>query len=183
MMMTKEKVKVRIPVLLTTMTMVALLLVGNSNSATSTAVRLISQTTVAPELSQPAEATPQGATRFSSAYTALTKCGSGMTKKEEKEAESHGSDIPTRCKSYGGYDVYIYYSACSSIFSLEKGEESIPLGMQAVGWNQKTVEWRLANGKPFAFIMRVYDYAGNDECAMAGKITGESLIARGTQGL
>src|ERR1700752_5366471 len=58
----------------------------------------------------------QRATRFTSAYTTLTKCGSGMTKKEEKEAEAKGSDIPTRCKGYGGYDVYIYYSACSSNF-------------------------------------------------------------------
>src|SRR5437867_4149698 len=68
----------------------------------------------------PAGTTTQAATRFSSGYTALTKCGSGMTKKEEKEAAAQSSDIPTRCKGYGGYDVYIYYSACSSIFSLEK---------------------------------------------------------------
>lgn len=124
----------------------------------------------------------QPATRFSSGYTALTKCGSGMTKKEEKEAEAQGSDIPTRCKGYGGYDVYIYYSACSSIFSLENGEERIQLGNQAVGWKQKTVEWRLANGKPFAIIMRVYVYAGNAQCATGGKITGESLIVKGLKG-
>ena len=122
------------------------------------------------------------ATRFSSAYTTLTKCGSGMTKKEEKEAEEHGSDIPTRCKGYGGYDVYIYYSACASIFSLDKGEESISLATQAVDWKQKTVEWRLANGKPFAVIMRVYDYAGDDLCTSNGKITGSSLIVRGLKG-
>ena len=121
-------------------------------------------------------------TRFSSAYTTLTKCGSGMTKKEEREAEKNGSDIPTRCKGYGGYDVYIYYSACSSIFTLAKGDESISLGMQAVNWKQKTVEWRLANGKPFAVIMRVYDYAGDDLCASNGKITGSSLIVKGLKG-
>lgn len=123
----------------------------------------------------------QGAS-FTSAYTALTKCGSGMTKKEEKEAEENGSDIPTRCKGYGGYDVYIYYSACSSNFSLEKGDENIGLGMQAVDWKQKNVEWRLANGKPFAIIMRVYDYARSSECATGGKITGESLMVRGLKG-
>ena len=124
----------------------------------------------------------QGATRFTSAYTTLTKCGSGMTKKEEKEAEANGSDIPTRCKGYGGYDVYIYYSACSSNFSLDKGDENIPLGMQAVDWKQKSVEWRMANGKPFAIIMRVYDYAGDNECATGGKITSESLMIRGLKG-
>lgn len=120
--------------------------------------------------------------RFSSAYSPLTKCGSGMTKKEEREAEQQGSDIPTRCKGYGGYDVYIYYSACASIFTLDKGEENISLGMQALAWKQKTVEWRLADGKPFAVIMRVYDYVGNDLCATAGKITGSSLIVKGLKG-
>jgi len=124
----------------------------------------------------------QAPTRFSSGYTALTKCGSGMTKKEEKEAEKQGSDIPTRCKGFGGYDVYISYSACASMFSLEKGEESISLGMQAVDWKQKTVEWRLANGKPFALIMRVYEYSGNDECAIGRKIIGESLMVKGLKG-
>jgi hypothetical protein len=127
-------------------------------------------------------ATAQAATRFSSGYTALTKCGSGMTKKQEKESEAQGSDIPTRCKGYGGYDVYIYYSACSSVFSLEKGDEKISLAEQAIGWKQKTIEWRLANGKPFAIIMRVYDYAGNEQCATGGKITGESLIVKGLKG-
>ena len=127
-----------------------------------------------------AEAEPP--VRFSSAYSSLTKCGSGMTKKEEREAEKQGSDIPTRCKGLGGYDVYIYYSACASIFTLDKGDENISLGMQAVGWKQKTVEWRLANGKPFAVIMRVYDYAGTDLCQSDGKITGSSLIVKGLKG-
>jgi len=68
------------------------------------------------------------------------------------------------------------------MFSLEKGKESIPLRMQAVDWKQKTVEWRLANGKPFALIMRVYSYAGNEYCGTDGKIIGESLIVRGLKG-
>jgi hypothetical protein len=105
-----------------------------------------------------------------------------MTKQEEKEAEEHGSDIPTRCKGPGGYDIYIYYSACSSIISADKGEESIPLATQAVDWKQKTVEWRMANGKPFAVIMRVYEYRGDEQCATGGKIIGESLIIKGLKG-
>ena len=141
-------------------------------AATSSA-RLAPPTTGAPAPS---------ATRFSSAYTNLTKCGSGMTKKEEREAEKNGSDIPTRCKGYGGYDVYIYYSACASIFTLDKGDENISLGMQTVNWTQKTVEWRLANGKPFAVIMRVYDYAGDNLCESNGKTTGSSLIVKGLKG-
>lgn len=163
----------RIPVLVTGIALALLLLVSGGNLSSSAA-----RSVVAPMPTVSA----QGATRFSSLYSSLTKCGSGMTKKEEKEAEEQGSDIPTRCRGRGGYDVYIYYSACSSNFSLTKGEENISLGMQAIEWKQKTVEWRLANGKPFAIIMRVYDYAGSDECATGGKITGESLIVRGLKG-
>jgi len=122
------------------------------------------------------------APRFSSAYTGLTKCGSGLTRKEEKEAEKHGSDIPTRCKGFGGYDVYIYYSACSSHFTLDRGDETIQLAMQAVDWKQKTVEWRMAGGKPFAVIMRVYEYGGDDHCTAGGKIISESLMIKGLKG-
>jgi hypothetical protein len=105
-----------------------------------------------------------------------------MTRKEEKEAEKQGSDIPTRCKGPGGYDIYIYYSACASFITAVKGDESISLSMQAVNWKQKTVEWRLANGKPFAVIMRDYEYSGDDLCTTDGKITGESLIVKGLMG-
>jgi hypothetical protein len=125
----------------------------------------------------------QGTTRFSSVYSSLTNCGSGMTKKEEREAEKHGSDIPSRCKGFGGYVVDISYSACSSNFSLSKGDENIPLGMQAIDYKQKTIEWRLANGKPFAIIMRSYEYAGNDQCATGGKVTKETLVVTGLKGL
>ena len=40
----------------------------------------------------------------------------------------------------------------------------------------------MANGKPFAVIMRVYEYGGNDLCATGGKIIGESLIVKGLKG-
>jgi hypothetical protein len=119
---------------------------------------------------------------FSSSYTDLTKCGSGMTKKEEREAEKNGSDIPSLCKGYDGYNVFISYSACASSFSITKGDENISLGMQSVGWKQKTVEWRMANGKPFAVIMRFYEYEGDDLCSSGGKIKSESLMVRGLKG-
>jgi hypothetical protein len=127
-------------------------------------------------------AAPQTNPVFTSSYSPLTKCGSGMTKKEEREAEKHGQDIPTLCKGYGGYSVSIDYSACASSFRITKGEEDISLGMQSVGWKQKTIEWRMANGKPFAVIMRFYEYEGDDLCANGGKIKSESLIVRGLKG-
>ena len=129
-----------------------------------------------------ATATGAAAPAFTSQYTTLLKCGSGMTKKEEREAEQNGSDIPSKCKGLDGYSVDISYSACSSSFSLRRGDESISLGMQAIDWKQKTVEWRLADGKPFAVIMRVYEYVGNDMCSTAGKIKSESLMVQGLKG-
>jgi hypothetical protein len=159
------------PILLTAFTLIILALDGNASMSSA-------EKFVAPA----APVTIQTATRFSSNYTALTKCGSGMTKQEEKEAEEHGSDIPTRCKGYGGYDIYVSYSACASDIRAEKGAESIQLASQAVDWKQKTVEWRMANRKPFAVILRVYEYGGDDQCATGGKITGEFLVVKGLKG-
>jgi hypothetical protein len=171
---TKEKDMKRVPLMLTVIALAMLALVVVGSTLTASARRFVA--------AMPTVVSVQGATNFSSAYTGLTKCGSGMTKKEENEAEQRGTDIPTRCKGYGGYDVYIYYSACSSQFSLMKGDENISLGMQAIDWKQKTVEWRMANNKPFAIILRVYEYAGDDLCATNGKVTGEALIVRGLKG-
>lgn len=166
----------KLPVLLTTFALAVMSMFASNNGSTC-------PTSPAPSLLAGMRgATDNTARRFSSTYTALTNCGSGMTKKEEREAEKQGSDIPTRCKGPGGYSIYIYYSACSSHFSVEKGDASISLSTEEVGWKQKRVEWRLADGKPFAVIMRTYDYSGDDQCATGGKITGESLIVKGLKG-
>ena len=132
--------------------------------------------------------TTQSKPRFSSRYTSLTGrgCGSGMTKKEEREAEEHGTDLPTRCKGPGGYEISVGYSACSAQLSVEKGAESYPLIMQSGDFKQNTVEWRMAQayGKtiPFAVILREYEYAGDDHCATGGKVTAEFLIVKGLKG-
>ncbi len=170
LMMTNERVSIRLLVLLTT-TALLLLSLGSASGRLS-----------APPPAHPESPTGQGATRFSSAYTSLTKCGSGMTKKEEKEAEAQGSDIPSHCQGPDGYYLDVSYSACSSSFEVVKGETRINVAMQTVGFPQKTVEWRLANGKPFAVILRVYEYSGNDQCATSGKIIGSSLAVKGLKG-
>jgi hypothetical protein len=144
---------------------VCLLLIGAAYVRTSTATETVQAKPV-----------------FNSRYTTLTKCGSGMTKKEERDAEKHGSDIPSKCQGLDGYFVDISYSACASSFILTRGDENISLGMQAIDWKQKTVEWRMANGKPFAIIMRIYEYAGDNLCDNGGKIKGESLMVRGLKG-
>ncbi|MBC8031855.1 MAG: hypothetical protein H7Z16_17360 [Pyrinomonadaceae bacterium] len=133
-------------------------------------------------------ATVQSTSRFSSRYISLTGrgCGSGMTRREERETEERGTDLPTRCKGFGGYDILVGYSACSAHISAEKGADSYPLVTQAGNFKQNTVEWRMAqaNGKtvPFAVIMRVYEYAGDDLCATGGKVTAEFLVVKGLDG-
>jgi hypothetical protein len=157
----------RMPLLLTSVTpiVLALVLMGGSSTSSSGVEAL------------------RNPPRFSSVYTNLTRCGSGLTRKQEKELEAQGSDIPTKCKGFGGYDIGISYSACTSTIQAEKGETGILLATQGVDWKQKTVEWRMADGKPFAIIMRVYAYGGSTECGdIGGKITGSSLIVKGLAG-
>ena len=96
----------RKPILLTAVALVVLSLAG-SGITTYSSARGIGLSRSAGLASVPG----QGAPVFSSAYTGLTNCPSGMTKAEEKEAEEHGSDLPSRCKGLGGYVVYISYSA------------------------------------------------------------------------
>jgi hypothetical protein len=148
-------------------------------AAIASVMLLLTASSTAPRL---AHAASQAVPGFTSSYTSLAKCGSGMTKKEEREAAQRGSDIPSVCKGPDGYNVDISYSACSSSFSITRGEENISLGMQAIDWKQKTAEFRLANGKPFAVIIRMYDYAGNDLCATAGRVTNEFLVVKGLKG-
>lgn len=167
----------KIPRLLIIFALIVFSFLGCNKGRTASSEAIVTPTPAALP-SATAQATP----KFSSEYTPLTKCGSGMTKKEEREAEKNGSDIPTRCKGPGGYDIYIYYSACASHFTAVKGEESVSISMQAVNWKQKTVEWRMANGKPFAVIMRDYEYKGNDLCTTDGTVIGESLIVTGLKG-
>ena len=96
--------------------------------------------------------------KFSSLYTDLkTECKAAIKLKRGENPE--GQDMPLKCKGYGGYEVRIDYSAASSslrVQPLGKSDQSITLGMQPLDYDQKRkIEWRLANGKPFAVIYRV----------------------------
>jgi hypothetical protein len=132
------------------------------------------------------------APQFSSAYTDLNRdCKSALTKKEEKEAEANGSDIPEICKGYGGYYVDVGYSAMASSISIYKrgSDDFIGLGMYPLNYvdeKGRKIEWRMADGKPFAVIMRVPEYS--DEAQSSANMfdpkykTGESLIIKGLKG-
>jgi hypothetical protein len=102
-----------------------------------------------------AGAAQNAAPKFTSAYTDLnTQCRDAV--KEVGE----GQDTPLRCKGYGGYSIYIYYSAANSWLAAETRDRqtSIPLTGAHLNFDRekgRKVEWRMANGKPFAVILRV----------------------------
>lgn len=89
--------------------------------------------------------------KFTSAYTDLEKqCKAAFKKVGE------GQDMPLKCKGYGNYKISIGYSAMYSEIVAETldGKNVIPLATAEGSNYGKKVEWRLANGKPFAAIVR-----------------------------
>ncbi|MEO8572744.1 MAG: hypothetical protein ABI481_02155 [Pyrinomonadaceae bacterium] len=122
----------------------------------------------------------QAGTRFTSAYTSL---GAGCKTLSGK----NGTDDASLCRGVGGYQIRVYGSAALVHINAEmKGEEgSESLATLSVDFNEsKTrVEWRLANGKPFAVILRVPKYGDpTDDNPYFGKVVGEQLIIRGLKG-
>jgi hypothetical protein len=127
------------------------------------------------------------AAKFSSLYTDLkTECKAAIRLKKGENAE--GQDMPLKCKGYGGYEVRIDYSAASSslrVQPLGKSDQSISLGMQPLDYDQKRkIEWRLANGKPFAVIYRVVKSKTEqpEEMWRPENRAGEFLVIKGLKG-
>lgn len=140
-------------------------------------------------LSPTMTASNKHAPKFSSLYTNLNK----ECKNAVKESQlNEGSDMPLKCKGYGGYYIYIYYSAwASQIAVMTNNEETtISLAMQELNYSDvkgRKVEWRMADGKPFAVILRVSNYS--DKAGADGGNpfdpkykTGESLLVQGLKG-
>jgi len=128
-----------------------------------------------------------GQTRFSSAFTDLSKeCQAAF------KTVGEGQDMPLKCKGCGQYYVYIYYSAFASHISIKanKGDDSIYLTAEKLNYSDKKdskIEWRLAEGKPFAVILKVARYSeeaqdmGENPYKDKYKI-GESLLVKGLKG-
>lgn len=136
-----------------------------------------------------AQATPGAGSRprFESAYTDLAKeCKAAV--KESEAAE--GQDIPQRCKGYGGYFASIGYSAFFTFVGVEAedGKTAIALSPGKGGELPGTkLEWRLADGKPFAVILRYSFYREDDIAAGESPFKdknkiGESLVVKGLRG-
>lgn len=99
---------------------------------------------------------------------------------------SNGSDGYSICRGPGGYRIRHYYAAAATIYVAEiKGDDTnYGFPMLDLKFNdQKTkVEWRLANGKPFAMIMRIPTYGTPKDGEYFGPVTGEQLFVRGLKG-
>jgi hypothetical protein len=135
--------------------------------------------------SAPAFSQTSAAPKFSSAYTNFDKdCRDAVPESKVNP----GTDIPGTCKGYGGYRVSLNFSAMATSISLERAnntDDSIPLGMMSLTAPEKgsKLEWRLANGKPFAVIFRMPKYGepGENSDPFANKI-GEVLLVKGLKG-
>ena len=124
------------------------------------------------------------AANFTSAYTDLKKqC------KNAFKSVGEGQDMPLRCKGYGGYEIRIDYSAASSHLRVQpvgnKTDEAITLATQPLTYSDhRKIEWRLADGKPFAVIFRVDKSKADDptELWQPQNKTGEALMVKGLKG-
>jgi hypothetical protein len=126
-------------------------------------------------------------TRFSSDFTDLTKdC------KDAFREVGEGQDMPLKCRGYGGYYIYISYSAFASHITINpiNGDDNIDLATESLNYSAKKgniIEWRLADGKPFAVILKISKY--NKKVQDLGENpyqnkykTGDSLIIKGLNG-
>jgi hypothetical protein len=158
---------------------------GNSNAGGATA----SPTSNSGTAATPASTT--AGTAFTSAYTDLNKDCEPAFKEEEV---GEGQDMPLKCKGFGGYYISIGYSAWASHLGVQlDGDENYLLGLVNEGINYsdepgKKVEWRMADGKPFAVIARVSTYdeakseATGDNPYQDKYKTGEALVVKGLKG-
>lgn len=110
------------------------------------------------------------------------------------ESKVEADEVPFICKAVGGYRVRIIPAGAwaESVEIVDKkGETVASLGTVGYGYtttNNRKIEWRMANGKPFAVILRVNTYNSEkandagDSPFLAKYKTGEKLLIRGLTG-
>jgi hypothetical protein len=124
------------------------------------------------------------APKFSSVYTDFKNdCG------YEGGDDNTGTDSAFVCKPVGGFRVSVYYSAMASHIAVSSLDDKYTetFAMQQLNYNDapgRKVEWRLADGKPFAVIFRIYKYGdkADDNRFSDSNKTGEALSVRGIKG-
>lgn len=116
-------------------------------------------------------------TKFSSIFTSFKKnCSNKFTDLEE------GQDMPIICNGPGNYKIEINYSACCEYIQIALNNDFIlDLPHQIISTvDSRILEWRLANGKPFAIILRVDKYKG--DIAFEAQKDREVLLVKGLNG-
>lgn len=124
-------------------------------------------------------AAAQKPVKFTSAYTSLDKGCKTLR-------GGPGQDDAYLCKGVGGYKVRVYYSAAATHITAERAgsDTNSPVAMLDLGFDLSSakLEWRLANGRPFAVILRVPVYGDAAPGEYFGKVTGRQLIIIGLAG-
>ena len=119
-------------------------------------------------------------TKFTSVYTSLDQ-GCKTIKGE------HGSDNAFTCGGAAGYEISIFYSAAAMFINanVKATDETFNLATLDLDndMRKSRVEWRLADGKPFAAILRVPKYGPRKTSDLYfGEVVGEELLVRGLRG-
>lgn len=127
------------------------------------------------------------AAKMTSVYTNLkTDC--------RAETKDEADEVPFICKAVGGFRVRINPAGAwaETIEIVDaRGETVVSLGTHGYGYStigKRMLEWRRANGKPFAVIFRVNKYVSEDapengDSPYLDKYkTGEALLVRGLSG-
>jgi hypothetical protein len=126
-----------------------------------------------------AQSKPAAKTRFASVYTNFTS----NCKSYDGE---NGSDGYSICRGPGGYKIQNYFAAAAALYVASFKDENASYGfpMLALDFDDRKtkVEWRTANGKPFAMIMRIPTYGPAKEGKYFGPVNGEELFVRGLKG-
>lgn len=131
----------------------------------------------------PAPIRPASKVKFSSVYTKLNS----KTCQPIAKAESPEDEIPLICEGFQGYKIFLgehganppMYVGREISTNMDSWNPADFPVINGVGMGQ-TIEWRLADGEPFAFIVRVeYDKAILDPDAK-GKV--KELAVRNLKG-
>jgi tetratricopeptide (TPR) repeat protein len=118
---------------------------------------------------------------FASAYTDVkAQCVNPAPANNEAQHSS------LHCKGPGNYRIHIFDSAEALEITAQTldGQSSTRLASQSLTWDQqpRKIEWRLADGKPFAVILRVFKYSGKGQYPLQEKPIGEVLLVKGLPG-
>ena len=117
--------------------------------------------------------------KFTSVYSSLNKGCKTLR-------GGPGTDDASLCRGPAGYEVEVYFSAATMQINAEKRGSDKSAGLATLDLTfddrRTTLEWRLANGKPFAVIMRVPIYAEPAPGEYFGKVIGQQLKVTGLVG-